>query len=591
MNEQVRVDTRGVTVPKRIVDPLDVLLDGHRVWSFNPERDGTVTAAGRTVAWHPALKPYLRGVARVVVRPHVGEEVLFDEEIGFGSSTDRVSVTDSAGYQLAVDKGGRMQRGFSDTDGDTKTLIVEAVQRVLHDLREECGLEAFLAFGCLLGAVRNGHMIGHDSDADLAYVSTRTHPFDIIRENHAAARRMKQLGWQVVRMSEADFKVWVDLADGRRCGIDVFGGYFVDDVFYLMPNVSGDHRPGRAGAGRADHPRGPRAARPGPPRGAARADVRRGLEGPGPLLQVHAAHQHRAAHQRVDARPADQPAALARLLQARGEPRLPSGPSDFAHWVGERIEPGSRVVDVGAGNGRDALWFAEQGHPVTALDAAVNGMRRLRVRAARKRLPVERRMVNFNEVRTPLVVAAELARLPEERHLHARFLLDALSGQARQAFWRFAAVTQRTGGRTFLEFRTSASRGEPRGTPPTSASTWTRTRWSPRSSSTAAPWSSARRVAASPSCARRTPTSAGSVVEWGGTRRPAPPRQEPADLREQIGALEREVQRIRGRHQRVHDVLELVTEVLVPVSDPADPRLVDALEHLRRLLPDTPDRP
>ena len=85
MNEQVRVDTRGVSVPERIVDPLDVLLDGHRVWSFNPERDGKLTSEGRTVAWHPALKPYLRGVARVVVRPHVGEQVLFDEEVGFGS--------------------------------------------------------------------------------------------------------------------------------------------------------------------------------------------------------------------------------------------------------------------------------------------------------------------------------------------------------------------------------------------------------------------------------------------------------------------------------------------------------------------------
>ena len=68
---------------------------------------------------------------------------------------------------------------------------------------------------------------------------------------------------------------------------------------------------------------------------------------------------------------------------------------------------------------------------MTALDATVNGSGRLRTRAARKHLPVDRMMVNFNEIRTPLVVAAELARLPEERHLHARFLLDALSGQAR----------------------------------------------------------------------------------------------------------------------------------------------------------------
>ena len=55
-------------------------------------------------------------------------------------------------------------------------------------------------------------------------------------------------------------------------------------------------------------------------------------------------------------------------------------------------------------------------------------------------------------------------------------------------------------------------------------------------------------------------------------------------------ALEREVQRIRGGHQRVHDVLELVTEVLVPVSVPADPRLVEALAHLRRLLPQQTDQ-
>jgi hypothetical protein len=65
----------------------------------------------------------------------------------------------------------------------------------------------------------------------------------------------------------------------------------------------------------------------------------------------------------------------------------------------------------------------------------------------------------------------------------------------------------------------------------------------------------------------------------------------PGGIRGQVTALEREVQRIRGGHQRVHDVLELVTEVLVPVSDPADPRLVEALEHLRRLLPDSPARP
>ena len=591
MNEQVRVDTRGVTVPTSIRDPLDVLLDGHRVWSFNPGRDGTVTPEGRTVAWHPALKPYLRGIARVVVRPHVGEKVLFDDEIGFGSSTERVSITDAAGHQLAVDKGGRMQRGFSDTDGDTRKLIVEAVQRVLHDLREECGLEAFLAFGCLLGAVRDGHMIGHDSDADLAYVSTHTHPFDIIRENHAAARRMKQLGWQIVRMSEADFKVWVDLADGRRCGIDVFGGYFVDDVFYVMPNISGDIDRSALVPVAPITLEGLELLGPARPEELLAITYGEGWKVPDPsfkftpLTRTVRRTNGWMRGRRTNLRHWHD------FYKPEASRDLPTEASDFAHWVGERIEPGSRVVDVGTGNGRDAVWFAERGHPVTALDATVNGMRRLRKRAASDKLPIVRRMVNFNEIRTPLVVAAELARLPEERHLHARFLLDALSGQARQAFWRFAAVTQRTGGRTFLEFRTPASRGEA-----TTYPAHFRQHLDPDEVVAEIEQYGGTVVEREQGRGRAVlrdedPEVCRLVVQWGGPRRPEPPRPEYGNITEHVTALEREVQRIRGRHQRVHDVLELVTEVLVPVTEPTDPRLVEALAHLRRLLPDTPTGP
>ena len=36
------------------------------------------------------------------------------------------------------------------------------------------GVEAFLAYGTLLGAVREGRLLGHDSDADLGYVSRHT---------------------------------------------------------------------------------------------------------------------------------------------------------------------------------------------------------------------------------------------------------------------------------------------------------------------------------------------------------------------------------------------------------------------------------
>ena len=103
-------------------------------------------------------------------------------------------MVDKDGHPVAVDKAGHLQRMFARTDDAMTAAVLDAVERVLHDLREKCGLDAFLAFGCLLGAVRDGHVIGHDCDADVSYLSRHTHPFDIIRENKRAADTMQSLG-------------------------------------------------------------------------------------------------------------------------------------------------------------------------------------------------------------------------------------------------------------------------------------------------------------------------------------------------------------------------------------------------------------
>lgn len=48
-----------------------------------------------------------------------------------------------------------------------------------------------------------------------------------------------------------------------------------------------------------------------------------------------------------------------------------------------------RVLDVGCGQGRDALFIARKGHRVVGLDISVNGIRDLKDAAAQEDLPIE----------------------------------------------------------------------------------------------------------------------------------------------------------------------------------------------------------
>ena len=55
-------------------------------------------------------------------------------------------------------------------------------------------------------------------------------------------------------------------------------------------------------------------------------------------------------------------------------------PSPFAQYVSTLVEPGKRMVELGCGNGRDAVFFAGQGLRVTALDMSQAAIAQLQSR-------------------------------------------------------------------------------------------------------------------------------------------------------------------------------------------------------------------
>lgn len=455
-----QIDAKGIRLSREYDGPLDVLIGGHRVWSFTTGRDAVRSGRGLFVAWPGPLAGRLQGRAEVEVVPHNGGAPVFSGSIRFGGSDTTLRLVDDLGNPLSLDKGGRLQRTFDDFSEESRAELVDAAHRVLVDLTEECGLDAYLCYGGLLGAARTGRMIGHDSDLDLAFLSRYTHPFDIIQESRRAEHTMASLGWEVASLSAANFKIWVPLPSGKRAGVDVFGSFHVGDHFHITGSLRGRlDRSAIVPFGTIDLEG---VSFPAP------ADVPRFLEftyGPGWRVPDPAFHF-------------DHPPANARRMAQwfrgtrnrlphwqqfyKGRHRqVPRTPSSFAQWAHEKMAPGSPVIDLGAGTGRDAAWFAQQGHPTMAADFCPGARVAIAEAARDAGATVPYCRVNLESLHSSLVAAARIVREPEPRSIYARGVVDGIEPSGRMGLWRFCAIAGRRGGLTFLEFRTPTSRDEP----------------------------------------------------------------------------------------------------------------------------------
>ncbi len=434
------VDDRGLTLPASVSGVVTVSFDGRYVWSFQPQRDARPGPGGLVVSWPASLQPHLRGRTRLTLAEPGTGRTYVDQEVALGGGTERIRLEDPHGHPLAVNKVGNLTRVFAETDDAARAEILRGTARVLDDLREHGGVEAYLNYGCLLGAVREGRMIGTDCDADLCYLSERTHPADVIRESYALERAMLARGWRTVRMSGGDFKVLLRLGDRRTVYVDVFVAFYVDGVFYQLGNRSGDL-----------------------PRSAITPTstiVLEGVELPAPAdPEAMLAFVYGPGWRVPDPsfRFTDPPGGVRRLdgwlrgyrdhLPAwnaffRGPQvrDVPKSRSDFARWTRRRILRGDTVVELGSGTGRDAAFFARQGHRVHAYEVSPDGRSRTQRRLRRSSATSVVRRLMLGELRTVAVTGAEIGLLPGRRHVYARHLVNALDDEARRNLWRLARM-------------------------------------------------------------------------------------------------------------------------------------------------------
>lgn len=444
------VDDAGLVAPD-LDEPMVVRFDGRFVWSFVPRRDAAPVRGGRRATWPVTLAERLRGTTTVSLTDAAGTLVHLEEVVTFGGSVEPLDLVDGQGHPLAVDRSHHLVRVFEDTSGDVRRQVVEGTARALHDLRERLGVDAHLSYGCLLGAVRDGHMIGHDSDADLAYYSRRRTPADVARESFAMERGLRRLGWKVVRMSGADLKLFLPLDDGRAVQIDVFGAFHVEGVFYQLGARSGALPPEALTPASTVVLEDVELAAPADPERVLAFLYGESWRVPDPaFVPVDPA----AGVRRLDGwlrGPREGLSEWNELFRTRADD-VPRRGSPFARWAAARVPADATVVDVGTGTGRDAAWWQRRGHRVVALDYSGAALARTRRRLARSgATDPDVRVLALDDARTALLTGAELAREERPPWLLARGLVGCLDREARGHLWRIGSMALRRGGAMLLE--------------------------------------------------------------------------------------------------------------------------------------------
>jgi cyclopropane fatty-acyl-phospholipid synthase-like methyltransferase len=137
--------------------------------------------------------------------------------------------------------------------------------------------------------------------------------------------------------------------------------------------------------------------------------------------------------------------------KSRGGSLMP--PSQFAAFVAQELDPKSAIFDVGCGNGRDSLFFAEMGFKVVALDASENAISFVENKASERDLDNIKFIVS--DINGPKLQET-IGQLENTKAcIYARFFLHAINKQEQATFLETLSGSLKSGNRLAFEYRTT----------------------------------------------------------------------------------------------------------------------------------------
>ena len=338
--------------------------------------------------------------------------------------------------------------------------VMGLYQEVRDVVAQVLGYDLFLFYGSLLGAVREGTVIGHDVDFDAAYVTELTHPRAAALELQALGLLLVDRGYHV-RCAHTSLHVYS--RDGSGTRIDVFHTYFdAEGVLCLPFGMAGTIDVTAAqwnGTTEIDFC-GRRALIPANPEQMAELLYGSGWRSPQPGFdwgRERTKRDWRGVLSVVDVQEVY-------WADFYAHHKFEGG-SSFFEAVNDRPDLPATVIDLGCGDGRDSLAFGTTGRTVIGLDQSKVGVRHAVQRASE--LGLDHR-VSFVPCDFSYGdrLAAELRSLVDGTEsqvlFYLRFVLQAIPANVQEVLLTEIADVARPGDLLATEFRTDKDKNRPK---------------------------------------------------------------------------------------------------------------------------------
>ncbi|MFC4140325.1 MULTISPECIES: class I SAM-dependent methyltransferase [unclassified Microbacterium] len=204
-------------------DVVDIRMDGHRVWSARVPyaENGAIV-----LEWPEALRVRLSGVTTLTLTDSASGRELDALDVRFGRSTDRLELVDARGHWLAMTKWDRLGPVLEGREDEIGRVLLENARLLVDDLQAD-GHDVYIVGGTLLGIVRDGALMPHDDDVDLAFLCRSESPVDVGLASYEMERALLKRGYTVVRHSLAHLEIEFFNDDGEPDHyVDIFTGFF-----------------------------------------------------------------------------------------------------------------------------------------------------------------------------------------------------------------------------------------------------------------------------------------------------------------------------------------------------------------------------